>query len=545
MTSEGRDRSYRLALIAALVFYAAVATWAAFRSPELINPDAVSYIRLAEYLVAGRAGDSVSSYWSPMISWCIAPLLAAGVDGLVAARIVLGIWGAVFVAVSFVFIRRFSSMPATWTFLALAGISVMTVQWTASAITPDVIVASFLMLYFALVLRDDLLTSRRLQLLCGLIGGAAYLAKTYALPFFLVHFPSALILRCIQARRQARDAGQDPPRWARLAPAWATGMAGLVVLVGPWVAVISAKAGGLTISSSARINHAIVAPGNPDRKHPTEHGLWPAPPGRISVWEVPETLPYQDWSPFAGPRLFRHQLKILAENARLMRQMLCRYDAFALTLVVLGACPVLLYVLRRRVEDLFRLLWFLGTAVLYCSGYLLVAVEDRYVMPVLWPLACACCFHLGWLLRERIHRDEPDNRRDWAGILILLVLSVSLVGGAVREVRQALRNIEDAPCRGIAQRLSASGLTGPIAGTSRHLGLYIAYHMNQPFMYRPASEAPTDARAELDRAGARMLIVWPDSPLYGSFAGGSWVLADMILNADKDGPVEVYVRADR
>ncbi len=91
---DSTNRPSAVVVLAALLLYAALAAVGVLRNPDEINPDAVSYIHLADHLAHGRLALSVASHWSPLISWCIAPLLALGVDGLLAGRLVLVAWGA-------------------------------------------------------------------------------------------------------------------------------------------------------------------------------------------------------------------------------------------------------------------------------------------------------------------------------------------------------------------------------------------------------------------------------------------------------------------
>ncbi|MBE0564988.1 MAG: hypothetical protein IH621_03460, partial [Krumholzibacteria bacterium] len=52
-----------------------------------INPDAISYIAVAEHLLAGRWLESVNGYWAPLYPWLMAPLLAVGVAAPLAGRL--------------------------------------------------------------------------------------------------------------------------------------------------------------------------------------------------------------------------------------------------------------------------------------------------------------------------------------------------------------------------------------------------------------------------------------------------------------------------
>jgi hypothetical protein len=552
MIPETKDRPAKIVMLPALAMYLALAAWSAVRNADQINPDGVCYIRLAGYLAGGRATDSISSYWSPLISWCMAPLLAVGIDGLHAARAVLLIWGAVFVLASGALIMRFTVLPPLWGALALALVAAATVHWTIW-ITPDVILAACLMAYFSCVTHGGLLRSRRQQFLAGICGGVACLAKAYALPFFLVHFPSAIALRYFLQRREDRIAGrsgeQERASPFQAAAAWAVGMFGLALICGPWIGAVSWKEGRFTFSSAARANHAIVGPPDVQRNHPMLFGLWTAPAGRITVWEVPETLPYRDWSPFENAEYRSYAIDQVLTNASKIKHILSQGDLFGLSLFMLGASPVLLYLLRRQTEQVFRILWYAGTVLLYCSGYALVVVEDRYIKPILWPVGCFCCLHFAWLLRERLcgAGQGQSPRRDKTGPVLAAALLVAFGLAPGIQVVKDLKSRSSPAYRAIGQKLAAAGFRGPVASTRFDEGLYVAYHMNQPFLGGPQGKTPEQCEQELNRQGAKVFLVWHDWPLRKLFSPGpSWTLARTMegLGPTMGGPVDVYVRSE-
>ena len=53
-----------------------------------INPDALSYISIAQHYRDGFWGDAINAYWSPLYSWLLLPLLFFGLEPLLAAKIV-------------------------------------------------------------------------------------------------------------------------------------------------------------------------------------------------------------------------------------------------------------------------------------------------------------------------------------------------------------------------------------------------------------------------------------------------------------------------
>ena len=241
-----------LTLAVPLITYVVLVAWQAYRMRDEMNPDAVSYIRNAQYLAEGRFADSVSGHWSPLISWCIAPFLYFGVDGLYAARIVLAVWGGLFMVASYVFMRRFVRCAMWLQLVALALIAIAAVRAATYVITPDLLLFTVLSAYFAVVVSPRFLKRKRLQVLSGLLGGIAYLAKYYALPFFVVHFTFVVALHWWVGRRST------PLRTAALS--WGRGLVIFLAVSAPWIGVLSSKYGKPTFSISGGMAHALVGP---------------------------------------------------------------------------------------------------------------------------------------------------------------------------------------------------------------------------------------------------------------------------------------------
>src|SRR3954468_17601075 len=63
-----------------LVMYCAWVIPLGISQRELMNADAINYIRRAQYLLHGQFYYFLSEHWSLMISWLIAPLIAVGMN---------------------------------------------------------------------------------------------------------------------------------------------------------------------------------------------------------------------------------------------------------------------------------------------------------------------------------------------------------------------------------------------------------------------------------------------------------------------------------
>ena len=524
--SDTTSRPAWTTLLPALALYLVLVPIGIGLQRERINPDGVCYIRLARCLSEGRVLDSVSGHWSPLISWCAAAPIGAGMDGQLAMRLVLAAWGLVFVAGAGLLLRRFTTLPRAWAVACLLGAVPVALDWSLQVITPDIIVAACLMFYFRASVHPRLLERRPAQLACGFWGGMAFLAKAYALPFVLAGLPIALLLRYWTARRGAgatapADGGSPRPSLRRLVLAWATCLIMFAVVAGPWIALLSWKLGRFTFSTAGTASHAYAGP-----TLRTGPGLLAPRPGELTIWEHPEEVPVPDWSPFAGSTLAMHQLRVIGRNLQTVRTYIADFDAAGISLFVLLATPALVFLFRRRRDDLFRVLWVASVFVIYCGGYLLMHLQERYIAPVLWPVACLWCFHLGWRLVEHVGpmlRDRGRSERGWR-VVIALILVASFGGMAAGRAAglalyRPLRNF-----RNIAREIEQAGCRGPVAGTRPDETLYLAYHMNQPWLGAPASARLAECAAELERFGARTFIVWDSSPLAATFDNApGWV----------------------
>ncbi|MDP3920363.1 MAG: hypothetical protein Q8R76_06115 [Candidatus Omnitrophota bacterium] len=151
-------------------------------------------------------------------------------------------------------------------------------------------------------------------------AGAAYLAKAYALPFFLIHFPVTIFIRRLTSGRNSRFP------LGKMVKTLCFGMMGFSLLAAPWIGVMSVKYSTLTISAAG---------------HKPE-------PYAIHSWEAPSDLAYKHWSPFQSFENFKHQFKVCLKNAA----------AIALYFGILGG-PVLV---------LLPFLVLTGASFIVCRG---------------------------------------------------------------------------------------------------------------------------------------------------------------------------------
>ncbi len=496
---------------------------------DLISTDGIAFLRHAFYLTEGRLLDSVSSYWSPLLIWSLAPLQAWGLDGLYASRTVLVTWGLVLLLASHLFANRCTELGAAWKAVSLALVALATVTWTTSRLNSDVAMAACLIAYCAFAAGPDLLARRRSQIFAGLLAGVAFLAKAYALPFFLAHFSFSVAARAWATPGSRRS---TPLR------AWLVGLASFTLVAGPWIGVLSWKYDALTISSAAAINHAIVGPETISgihawNVHPIATLQEPSP-GRLVVWEQPEALPYAYWSPFESATHLHHQVEVIVANALSVASDLQKFDTFGFSVIGLLGLQIFLLV-RGDPRERFRPIWILGTLTLFLGGFLPLWYEARYLTSFLWPLCCLGTLDvlrkvLGTAFPERGTRPSSSSWAAASGWALTLLSIFSLALPQCAPVARGLVSFwTEGPAhyyRDSAASMRLAGFEGPFATTSEFQDevMFFAYHLEERSVGVVSDSTVSEVEDEL--AAHRVATFFVDSrwPLLADFLRSSdWI----------------------
>ena len=484
---------------------------------EQMNVDGVTYVRRAQYVAAGLWRDSLTAYWSPLISWSMAPLVKMGVDGLLAARLVLAAWGAAWIVAAQLLFRRMCPAPQWLRFFVGGAFAVVAAHLSLALITPDVVMAACLLGYLAMIAHPSLLRRRRIALGAGALAGLAFLGKSYALPVFLVHAPLTLLWR----GRRPRRSGASTTRighWSRTARAGAFMVAGFACLAVPWVTALSIKYGRFTVTTVGPIAHAIVGPA----PSPMEgRGKVPPDPYLFET-EILDRRQYAYWSPFASRENFRHQWTVVRSNIfgvvgpentdrTGLVDVLVRLDVLRLTALA-AAAGLALWLVRtfsrgQRPRAGRHVGWVIFTGALYCGGFLPIYFEPRYVLPILIPLAVILSLQLFASLRPRPAREKA-LRRLVRGPFIPALVVFSFACTAVARTWPLVTHPVPPAFRQIAQSLVKAGVRGPVCGSNNRSALFVAYHMNQK---HASVEFTDDAGRDalmLKDLGVRALMVW-------------------------------------
>mgnify|MGYP000879450201 CR=1 FL=1 len=463
-----------------------------------IAPDSISYISIARHYAAGHWGEAVNAYWGPALSWIIAALLLVGMPEIAAAHAAVWLTGLAAVYA----LRRAVAV------FGLSGPTVALVEYTGAAVAAllalafvgsDVLMAAILLLYFSLIFDREYGVRSKRGLLCGVLGAAAYVTKSFGLPFFVAHFVLMNALHYLRGRDHRQ----------RIAGHALAGLVAAVVLSAPWIAAVSAHTGKLTLGTSGSWNYRLVGPESPG--YPQYGRLLPPPhPHALSRWEAPGGDSLPDWSPLASARNLKHQIRLVLRNAKVLYRDLLAFTPFALAIVLAYA----VWGWRGgRVRWEFPVLTFLFLPV----PYLLVTFQDRYA----WVLV----FLLLLMAGAVVQAAGPAMRGvPWAALAVVLfgsfllspMLGVVSQRGSGKGLYQAASVLNE---QGVEGRLASCGewnqsLELAYFGGDRFWGTTgetaaeaaVADELRPPEQGSVVLDVP--AAGELRRNGVNYYVVW-------------------------------------
>jgi hypothetical protein len=357
------------------------------------NPDGIGYINTAKKYLDGHFHAAINGYWSPLISWLMVPLMAAGKDGILAAKLV-GV--ATALATILAAWRLLLHMGVNTVLRFLVGLTLIpvTLDFALVVTTPDLLMACCLLFYLAQLANPRYDRHWFSAPFTGLLMAVAYFAKAYALPLVVAHFAIIAITRLVHVRGN---------RWRTFMQTTATVLV-LAVVAGAWMGALRWKFGYWMTGSSGSYNYNVF-----DAPHrftepnlqPMENRMQPLPdPYSVSFWDDPTTYQYKKWSPFESRTNFRYQLDLIARNSNDLWEALNHYTWLALPLMLLGivlaassADPA-----PRRPIRLVTI-----AMVLYPIGYLLLHAVDRFFSPMSIMMLIigaagvqAACRAIGW-----------------------------------------------------------------------------------------------------------------------------------------------------
>jgi len=427
--------------------------------------DSTLYVDIAEKYLRGEFGDAINGYWGPLLSWIIIPFLYLGFSDVYTINIIVLVFGVL----TIIGIWRLSS------YFGLSAIvrgvvlfaSLFIIVYYSLGQPFDLILTCILLYYLTIVFDPDYPDRRDRGYISGLLGSLAYFTKSYAFPFFIIHFSIINLLHYIRVRERTFR--------RNIVVNTIAGFAVFSLISGLWIAVISNKYGHLTFSNMGKTNFAILAPGAPEDNlefgQPMFYKGFFEPPNKsaTSAWEDPSYIDVKTWSPLESWETFIHFIKRVIKN---LSDVIRIYGSFSTLSVVIIICYLffLLDIPYNKVIHHGGLLYPLLTVFIYTGGYMIFHLEDRY----LW-IVNVLLMLMGGSVVERLLQIDFFRGGIKKNLLIIIFL-ISFIFSPSRSIIQISKGTIDTDMYYLARELKEYNIRGNIASNREYIPTHDAWH---------------------------------------------------------------------
>jgi len=419
-----------------------------------INPDGISYITIARKYASGNFSDAVNAYWGPLYSILLVPFLLTGLPELLGARL-LQLLLSIFL---FFLMQKALRLPQLnignkgFLYLAFIPVSLYFVYWF---ITPDLLLALIVFWYTILVLDPEYENKASAGIYCGLLGGLAFLAKSYGLFYFLIHFTIINFLYLI-------GSGNKKKIFAN----YLTGAAICIVIAAAWGGILTTKYGSFTLGTGAETNLALVGPKAEFKHlHLRQRILVPPNETAISAWEDPSAYPVEvKWNPLGSREEFEYQISLIINNS---------VEFFSFIFLF---SPLVIFLIALMVKDVLKsetLRYLIISGLVYPSGYLILFIETRYIW-LTYLIVFILTFSLFSLFTKRyLFKGFMLN----AAVLLLMLSLLAFPAYALFKKADAGKNVY-----ALAQELKKFNVSGNFACSTNGLDThYLAYFLDSKY----------------------------------------------------------------
>ncbi|MCS1407234.1 MAG: hypothetical protein M2R45_00391 [Verrucomicrobia subdivision 3 bacterium] len=459
-----------------------------------LNTQGIAYILLAKHCASGDFGLAVSSYWSPMLSWCIAVGLKIGWNDPTAARVAMGISGLLFwiAAVVLLFLTQ---IPARSLLIGAWLTAFAALPWSIEYISPDLLGAALLLLAIATTFYTVRFKSREAAIAAGLFWGLTYYAQAMLLPVIFISLLGFGLIGKLGSSDKTRT-------WLK-SIGLQTAVA--VIIMVPWWTVLSLEYGRPTIGTVWKIDHAVAGPPDVDRYHPCFGSFNPPSEGRLTNWEDPARLKYSYWSPLKTRANREHQASLIKSNIKAALSIFSGYGTFGIGILALLSCLVFRPPLERQVlSQTWR--WVIVPAPSVVLAFLPVSVTgfDSRFFYVVYPLMLVAALNfIEWLPRQFDWERFPGG---FVAAILAILFAIPIIPRLTASL-EGMHNPGGYATLELAARMKTANISGTIAGDAMLLGsrtgLYVACLLNESWI----GDSPAVVGTDYLSCGADLIIV--------------------------------------
>jgi len=419
-----------------------------------INTDSISYFSISKKYFNGNFFEAINACWGPLFSWLILPSFSFNLEPHIYSRILFGILSIFFLILIYKFFVRLNLTEKTRS-LGIYFFILPAIFFTFYRLTPDYILLILTLVYIYISTTDNFWNRRNLVLLSSVFGALMFLTKSYGLMFFIAYQTIILMMDFIYNKKINRTIFSN----------YLFSLILFLILISPWIYLLSNKYGGLTVSTSGIITFRIMNP-ELNFRHPSIESGFVAPSDKyaVSAWDDPDLNAYPNWNPLSSFDNFKFFLINTAKNI------------IKLFIFILAFAPLLssLIVFLKKKDFLNPvLLKILVAGLIYGLGYTMIYVENRYVWPSL------ILFALVGLVVLNYFSDKIFYNKIRPVILSILIICSSLPFFMFGMRQQLTTTSEYNQARIIKNEY---GISGNFASTNYwHHGLALSYFLESKF----------------------------------------------------------------
>lgn len=350
--------------VAAIIFYILLFIFLYPLYQYVIDIDAISYFHVAERIAQGKYYHSINGYWSPLISWILVPFLKMGLNEMITAKYLNGVFGLLSLLLCFPLLDTFKVHRFVNRIIPFI-LAILFVSYCFYELCADLLQVLLLLGYLNLIFKKDFITNNKLIILSGIIGGVAYFAKAYNFPLFILHFSITLFLFAKK---------RFPENYKLIfLKKLGIGFLAFFITTAPYIALLTHKYGSVRISNAGKLNRSWFL----ERTISDTRRITTPPPfeDATSVWDEPTYAQEKYFTPFTSIQHFKTQIKIVISTCIRYLSSLSTMSIFAFLILT----AFLIHLLIQKQEADIREWVLYITTLIYPIGYLTIFVEWRYL----------------------------------------------------------------------------------------------------------------------------------------------------------------------
>jgi len=343
-----------------------------------IAGDEISYINIAHAYAMGHWDNAINGYWSPLYSWLMVPFLY-----VIGFKPVYGVYISKILSIIIGFFTILAVRKLALTFninttvlrVMLTALIIPIVLFVLMYNTPDLLLTMLIILYLSLIYSPEYSNNMHYGILCGVIGAMAYFTKSFAFPFFLIHFVFFNVLFYFKSIKIQKKF---------IIKNLVLGLTIFFVLSGLWIGTISNKYDKLTFSTAGEYNQALVGPEYKDNT--LDNGFSPIysigliqPPNNdtTSIWGDLSYFKMDKWSPFDSWNDIYYEIELIISNIIYTFNIVESFMFVAIIIIIAMIFMIIFPKIDCEIKT--KLKYLLITMFLYIGGYCLIIPEWRYL----------------------------------------------------------------------------------------------------------------------------------------------------------------------